>query len=243
MQALKENKVIKYLIYAIGEILLIVIGILIALQINNWNDAKQKRVEEISVLEGIKQNLQADSLDLADNLKMYHNKKSNDSLFLSKLINNKPYSDSVSNQVAGLYLSDLLIVLHKSAFEEAKANGLDIISNVLLRDRIRRLYEFDYAYLERIENEDDDVFRQSLDKYFMDLKLLELKNNADTTLRTLHLSEANYNILVKDKHFHSLLGIQFKVHEHMILERYEPIIDENEKIIAAIEEELSLLRR
>ncbi len=38
---LKENKFSKYLLYAIGEILLVVIGILIALQINNWNENKK----------------------------------------------------------------------------------------------------------------------------------------------------------------------------------------------------------
>jgi hypothetical protein len=35
---LSENKFSKYFIYAIGEIVLVVIGILIALQINNWNE-------------------------------------------------------------------------------------------------------------------------------------------------------------------------------------------------------------
>jgi len=38
---LTENKFGKYLIYAIGEIILVVIGILIALQINNWNEANK----------------------------------------------------------------------------------------------------------------------------------------------------------------------------------------------------------
>ncbi|MCF4102204.1 DUF6090 family protein [Gillisia sp. M10.2A] len=38
---LTENKFSKYLIYAIGEIVLVVIGILIALQINNWNQARK----------------------------------------------------------------------------------------------------------------------------------------------------------------------------------------------------------
>ncbi len=37
---LTENKLSKYLLYAIGEIVLVVIGILIALQINNWNTSK-----------------------------------------------------------------------------------------------------------------------------------------------------------------------------------------------------------
>lgn len=40
-QLLSENKFSKYLIYAIGEIILVVIGILIALQINNWNQSKK----------------------------------------------------------------------------------------------------------------------------------------------------------------------------------------------------------
>ena len=37
---LNEGKTSKYLKYAIGEIILVVIGILIALQINNWNEKK-----------------------------------------------------------------------------------------------------------------------------------------------------------------------------------------------------------
>ncbi|MFT7186735.1 MAG: hypothetical protein ACI84K_002139 [Pseudohongiellaceae bacterium] len=40
---LAENKFRKYLLYALGEILLIVIGILIALQINNWNENQKLR--------------------------------------------------------------------------------------------------------------------------------------------------------------------------------------------------------
>jgi hypothetical protein len=44
---IKENKASKYLLYAIGEIILVVIGILIALQLNNWNEnAKQSRIEQ-----------------------------------------------------------------------------------------------------------------------------------------------------------------------------------------------------
>ena len=38
---LSENRFNKYLLYAIGEIVLVVIGILIALQINNWNESRK----------------------------------------------------------------------------------------------------------------------------------------------------------------------------------------------------------
>jgi hypothetical protein len=54
---LNEGKTAKYVKYAIGEILLVVIGILIALQINNWNDARKTRVKELHYLQNIKSDL------------------------------------------------------------------------------------------------------------------------------------------------------------------------------------------
>ncbi len=53
-----ENRTGKYLLYAIGEIVLVVIGILIALQINNANDERKERVKEIRYLENIRTDLQ-----------------------------------------------------------------------------------------------------------------------------------------------------------------------------------------
>ena len=47
---LMENKISKYFKYAIGEIVLVVIGILIALQINNWNETRKERNEEQELL-------------------------------------------------------------------------------------------------------------------------------------------------------------------------------------------------
>ncbi len=47
---LTDNKFSKYLLYAIGEILLVVIGILIALQIDTWNEARKNRAEEYRIL-------------------------------------------------------------------------------------------------------------------------------------------------------------------------------------------------
>ncbi|NJO87344.1 MAG: hypothetical protein HC821_05045 [Lewinella sp.] len=61
---LTENKFSKYMLYAIGEIVLVVIGILIALQINNMNDAKNTRIKEISYLENIKNDLVITNLEI-----------------------------------------------------------------------------------------------------------------------------------------------------------------------------------
>ncbi len=52
---LSQGKTGKYLKYAIGEILLVVIGILIALQINNWNESRKERDREYRILVGLQQ--------------------------------------------------------------------------------------------------------------------------------------------------------------------------------------------
>ena len=56
---LSENKVSKYLLYAIGEIILVVIGILIALQINTWNQNRQNRAEELKILKSLYKEVEA----------------------------------------------------------------------------------------------------------------------------------------------------------------------------------------
>jgi hypothetical protein len=50
---IKENKASKYLLYAIGEIFLVVIGILIALQINTWNQERILKIEEKGIIKSL----------------------------------------------------------------------------------------------------------------------------------------------------------------------------------------------
>ena len=61
---LTQNKFSKYLFYAIGEILLVVIGILIALQINNWNNGRIERKEEEKSYLNIRRQIIDDKNDL-----------------------------------------------------------------------------------------------------------------------------------------------------------------------------------
>jgi len=66
-----ENKTSKYLKYAIGEIVLVVIGILIALQINNWNQDRLATIEEHNIYKNLntefKTNKELLQEDIAEN--------------------------------------------------------------------------------------------------------------------------------------------------------------------------------
>lgn len=59
-----ENKVASYLRYAIGEIILVMFGILLALQVNNWNEARKERTKEIKYLKNLKLDLTTDLINL-----------------------------------------------------------------------------------------------------------------------------------------------------------------------------------
>jgi hypothetical protein len=65
---LAENKLSKYLIYAFGEIVLVVIGILIALSINNWNEGRKNDQKESILVKNIVEDLRLDSLHISKSL-------------------------------------------------------------------------------------------------------------------------------------------------------------------------------
>ncbi len=119
-----ENNVAKYLRYAIGEIALVVIGILIALQINNWNELRKQSIAETEFVEGVKKDLTQDkqyielilkqmeprieAFDLLNNKELLktHNENINsiDSLFQNYFVSQRtfyPVSGSFQSAVAG----------------------------------------------------------------------------------------------------------------------------------------------
>jgi len=66
---LSEGKTGKYLKYAIGEIILVVIGILIALQINNWNEKRKEAIQEQKILGELKSDFLYNKRELNRNIK------------------------------------------------------------------------------------------------------------------------------------------------------------------------------
>jgi hypothetical protein len=65
---IEQNKTGKYLKYAIGEIILVVIGILIALSINNWNEDKKNKAKTESLLTALTNDLKQDTLIIHERL-------------------------------------------------------------------------------------------------------------------------------------------------------------------------------
>jgi len=140
-----DNKPIKYIRYAIGEIILVVIGILIALQINNWNQELQNKTLEKKTLENLK-------IDLVLQMEIIQNQLS----FERKMVGK---TDScllmIHSKIDVIRLTKLLddlseratFISNRVTFENLGLDGnTTIIRNSDLQNEIVKYYQqLDYA--------------------------------------------------------------------------------------------------
>ena len=142
---LSENKFSRYLIYAIGEIVLVVIGILIALWINNKNIQYQNKEKERLGLIEIRDNLISDTLQLDNNLKHFKNRQE---LIMKtmKLLSKNEYNANDKDSLFFHFMSSELFLNAKFksnnvGFTNMVSSGnIDLLSNNELRKELSEYY-------------------------------------------------------------------------------------------------------
>ena len=164
---IEKNEMVKYFKYAIGEILLVVIGILIALQINNWNEnRKSKEKERLALIEIIS------DLDYSiKDLERVKNSKYNSLLrninaqktLIKVLQSNAKYHDSLARYFS--YANSYDVADFKiSGYNSLSSSGLDIIQNSKIRSSIGQFYTSNIAdYKEAFKEVLQDFHEYMLD--------------------------------------------------------------------------------
>jgi hypothetical protein len=139
---LTENKFSKYLLYAIGEIALVMIGILLALQVNDWNENRFRRDLEKSTLKEIKESLDFDITMLQDQVETQTHYWKQIERLIQELKSNKEPSESIENLL--IYpVRENIVNLNSSAFELLENRGIDLISNQSLKKEIVKHFKYD----------------------------------------------------------------------------------------------------
>ena len=137
-----EGKVSRYIGYALGEILLIVVGILIALNIQNWNQNRLDRIEEREILERLynemernKQRLLAASERIVGSLERVDR--------VIAVFNGAPLEDNIAflDDVANLVRFDFRRQVNATYVELLSSGDFGLIQNVELRDFIVEYYD------------------------------------------------------------------------------------------------------
>ncbi len=138
---LSENKFSKYLIYAIGEIILVVIGILIALQVNNQNQVENEKKALKNYLEKIAINVKGD-IKVAETMIETRTQQSLLCAEATELISKKDWNDQrkITNAVFAMIIEQPLN-FNRSGFESLKNSGyLQHLDNPKVEELIYKYY-------------------------------------------------------------------------------------------------------
>lgn len=130
----------KYMKYAIGEIVLVVIGILIALQINNYNEYRNERLKERAYLERLKEDLISDKKFIKLNKDFYQDVFLAGSLVLNHAEGEENLNASNWDILTSYFHASQIwpIIMRNSTYEELKSSSeLSLIRNVYLRNRLQ----------------------------------------------------------------------------------------------------------
>lgn len=156
-QFIQESNVKKYLLYAIGEILLVMIGITLAFQLDNWNENREKKIAEIRTYENIRDQIIGDK-ELIQNQIDYNNNYMDQFEYARKIImaNDRTQMDTLGVIVGNLTnYSDF--DREGNIYETLVNSGeIQLLRNQRIVDRIRVL-EQRYNYINRMESIHYDV--------------------------------------------------------------------------------------
>ena len=145
-----ENKTSKYLKYAIGEIVLVVFGILIALQINNWNEQRKLKAVELNLLYELQDVLEGGvDGELKFQLSQIESNKISKAsceYLIYHFENNLPYNDSLKFHFANAH-SRYIALVRDQAYQNAKSYGFGFIKNDTLKEQLIRTYETNTKWL------------------------------------------------------------------------------------------------
>ena len=163
-----DNRPLKYMRYAIGEIVLVVIGILIALQVNNWNQNKNLRKIEIKLLQELKKDLAETEVDLLSDIEKANRElKFTDSLY-QRITKNQIENNALPIKVSMTYLYDRSdLYPKKSAYESLQAHGINLVSNDSLRKNITDFFQLHLERVNDLEKFIKDMSEKELGLYFI----------------------------------------------------------------------------
>jgi hypothetical protein len=219
----------RYLKYAIGEIILVVIGILIALQINNWNEANKAAKEELKILKEMQFNLANDLKDCEWNINKQQELANSNTIVLKHLEDKTMVNDSLRFHYGNLMYSTTQR-RNMAAYDHLKAKGIDLIQNDSLRRHITAVYSERYYFIEKQELEYDNQIQ--LNELLPQLNAKIIYDNILKTGYPIDLSE-----LQNDHLFKGTLRMHINARKYM-KRRYEGLDTDLKNLIAHIDEEL-----
>ncbi|WP_411768045.1 DUF6090 family protein [Winogradskyella sp. A3E31] len=250
---MSENKTGKYFKYAIGEIILVVIGILIALQINNWNEARKERAMEVSYLKNLKADL-INEVENAEEFRAIHFGKAEASSFLlnSDLPTTIQDVENYTNKYETVFIW-FEFVPNNNTFKELLSSGnLSLIKNDSIKNG---LLELDKLYAQVASGEHH--MRREYEEYLYDINIkntsalgffdiTESKYGLLNRLSSKDIPESKYQKLIEDSQWqHNNQTFQnglklAMMNNSLLAEKHRNLVDYIRELLKIIEEDINV---
>ncbi|TXG38712.1 DUF6090 family protein [Seonamhaeicola maritimus] len=245
-QLLGEGKTGHYLKYAIGEIVLVVIGILIALQINNWNEERKDRKTEIHYLHRLQEDFIKNQEQLNYQISFSQFQLDNVKLLL------KSFDDPLQNDELILWPYALehayflaQLTFANNTWSELKSTGnLELISNNKISQNVANCYS-SISGLQQLNDEWSLTHLRYKDR-INDLLSPKLRNRIMDNLRPTQILKPTDSILDLENYilkFKKIDGVQgdlgdILASKKVVLMNYDKLKISVENIIQIIKDEL-----
>ncbi len=244
---LMENKTSKpalsagrYLKYAIGEIVLVVIGILIALQVNNANIERINRISELKFLKNIQLDLEKDLSSLSFLINFRKERIIGDSKLIQH-INGAPIDDftEVTKQVVNSIMEQRFSPNNNTYVELSSSGNLNLISNDSIKSLLLELQALYKTNNFAIDHEAFD-YREYISRpiaQYTDIEQLAPVFLNEKTVEEQGITPESFKALFKSSEYKNGLYIIGLTSKDMII-LYEEMDTKSRQIIEMIENEI-----
>jgi hypothetical protein len=246
---LEKNKTGKYLKYAIGEIVLVVIGILIALQINNWNENRKVQKQEVQIYKEIKNDLNQTKQEILQAVQINKFCLTSNQNLIKAILSKEQNSEIINNHFIASMVEQKVFP-KTSGFENLKTIGLNTLSNDSLRIAITNLFQLSFERMKdksRMENQDYNISKILFPfqtKYLKPdkSKIMKYPSKFADTLSVPKLAINNYENFVNDEELLQTLQIVLFNRSNIINSEME-VLEEINAVTKNIEDELETLNK
>lgn len=213
--------------YALGEFLLIFLGITMAIWFNNWNADRKASIQEEKSLREVLEALRLDLEDVQENIAGFRSRQQVYDRFIAALEEEGPIPEEVQKYLGVLH-GWTIFISNSGAYETLKSRGMETIQNDSVRQAISYYYQIINAQIKTTE----EVYK---DHFF---GLLKPKLFQEFELQKLRMVIRDLDELRNDFEFNQILSYA-AFYEKMMLQLYEGTETEITSLIARIEEELT----
>ncbi|MBP7370293.1 MAG: hypothetical protein KA902_02540 [Arenimonas sp.] len=231
---LQESRMVHYLLYAMGEIILVVVGILIALQVNNWNEARKARAFEVVILQEIRENIRGNLERFRGLQRRLQTSNAGANLLLNESAKPQPDRERLEHYFSILN-TGIVFSYNRGAYDSVKAAGLDRLSNRTLRSSLIGYFDSFMPRNERfIQNEYVGILDERISKIY-DFSEPFITRDANGLQRVEMRFADNFNW--SSHEFLSLLATYSQANDHAT-RRLDRVVAETESLLTELDMEI-----